>query len=300
MDLIYTPTTFQYFVFALFLFAQISITAETAIERLIVVTLVALLSAISIKVCSLLPIAGAWYAFIVIVLCTYLGQFQYFLAAFTVSIFTLLAATMGDTAQIASEHISGIFIAWYSYLLVLLITTIGFKNFQYRQAYSRFFYHLRQLNKEVFACFLNAEYQQQLYLYEHRLHEQKRQVFTWLQRLKQLITPIAIMESKQFETILDLTLDYSQLRSRINDPATFELCAKELTGLMLAIDNIYTELMKNKKKPETLNYLNAKIEQFEVNYQQILQVAARDPIDFMLFLQTFKMLQQNLSQIIVH
>lgn len=286
---LYQIKTYILFTLAFFLFAHIDITNTNNLERFISVTLTAILCVLILK----FPVTII-FSFAVIFLCTYFGYFHQRNAAFTISIITIAALVNPQT-----NNISAIFAAWAGITILQLITAYGFNPHQYRQACSRSFYHLRELNKEIFACFLNEDYQQQLYLYEHRLHEQKRYVFTWLQRMKELALPEALNISKDVEKIVDLTLDYSQLRHRIMDPSTFQLCAKELTGLMAAIDHIYTQLIKHKKKPEILMIFASKIEQFEANYQQILQVAARDPVDFILFVQTMKMLHKNFNNIIL-
>lgn len=305
-DLYSSAGNYLFFTIALFLYAHVDISATTALQRFVSVAIVAILSAISIKICGNLALSFAGYnhllpiyVLVVVLLCTYLGYKHYFSAAFAISIITIMSAMVPVTPTFVGDNITAVIMAWISFLVVQLFTMLGYGKFQYRQTSNKCFYHLRELNKEIFACFLTSDYQQQLYLHEHRIHEQKRRIFTYLQRLKQMTLPLAIKESKSIEKILDLTFDYSQLRHRVKDASTFELCAKELTGIMAAIDNIYTKLLKNSKKQDGLVIFAAKLEQFEANYQQVLQVAARDPLDFMLFLQSLKLLHNELSHIIL-
>lgn len=323
MDLIFTTTSLRYFFYALtvfiflivgnllslnnqatyffflslFLFAHIGLNARSIKLGFISVFITAVLIITTIEASGLLsqlPTLRLLYLFIVISLCTYLGRGNLFLACFSISLFTILSMN-----AVTKNSINNVLIAWASYFIVQLLFVVGFKRFQFTESRQRCFYYLRELNKDIFACFFNSDYQNQIYAFEHRIHAQKRQLFTWLQKLKSLTTSNAIDCAKRIEKVTDLTLDYAQLRTRIKDPSTFELCAKELTALMASIDEVYAELIKIKPKPAVLQILADKIAEFENNYQQILQVAARDPLDFILFIQSLKMLHKQLTHIIL-
>jgi len=149
---------------------------------------------------------------------------------------------------------------------------------------------LKQLTTEVFDCF-TVEYADNIYFFERRLHEQKYKVMESLLRLKRL--PLGSNFIEECNNIYLALLDCAQLRWRVSDAATFELCREEMVNLKKALLQAFDSLIKTHatQRVSPLTSLNQPIERLEENYQTILQIAAREPLVFLLFLASIKRLQ---------
>ncbi len=163
--------------------------------------------------------------------------------------------------------------------------------------------HLQELNREIFSCLLQLEYADNIYLFERRLHLQKNKCVNAIERMRKLVNA-----DKSNEFVSQLTclsrlyegmLDYAQLRRRVSDVNTFAVCKDEFTGLSQAINKAFTQLMRSvarKKHTLDLETLAAWTRRMEESYHHVVQIAAREPLVFLLFiasLNSFRAAIQN-------
>jgi hypothetical protein len=168
---------------------------------------------------------------------------------------------------------------------------------------------LRKLNKEIFSCFLDAEYADNIYLYERRLHISKNAFLHSLSRLREITklaeTKLSDIEKEshdrwlnQLDSLFENILDYSQLRWRITDYTTFSVCREELISLAKESDKCLAAVVahvKQKKYFTSIDKLNQSINQFETNYHQVLQVASAEPLVFLLFIDSLNAFSKKVT-----
>lgn len=255
----------------------------------------------------ILALLAAWLGFsvlllslflcLVTVICTYLGQCYpaYFFPAFLVNLFAILANAM-DT-----PHAQGIGLPMLVGLMIALLPQLLFWPYYQRDELQfnivKALHYLRMLNRELFACFLQPDYADNIYLYERRIHEQKNKFLQTILKLRSLVaikekmTPPTILA--KLDLIYDTVLDYGQLRRRVTDFTLFAVCSRELLALSQAIDQALTL----KPSVQANAKLLAAINQFQAINQNVLQVTAREPLALILFIASLTALRDEIQEL---
>lgn len=182
---------------------------------------------------------------------------------------------------------------------------------QIRALIVRSLLNLKLLNNQIFSCFLESAYPDNIYLFERRIHAWKNAYMQSIGKLKCLsnlvqskLTPEKRTSLEKMIVKLDLLydtiLDYGQLRRRVTDHTTFDLCEAELTALEQEIGKLLAEvggIFRYKNPLLDTAGLAVKINRFEENYQHVLQVSAREPLVFMLFIASLRAFNKELTQL---
>jgi len=129
---------------------------------------------------------------------------------------------------------------------------------------------LQNLTSDIFACFLQSNYEDNLYLYEHRIHTSKAKCI-----------PLPPQQQRIFNGLLDCGL----LRWRVKDKSVFQVCHNEMVVLANTL-----KLSLTLKKNE--DALSSAISAFENIYQNVLAVTAKEPLAFLLFIASLKVLKE--------
>lgn len=146
-----------------------------------------------------------------------------------------------------------------------------------------FYKALKVLAEDIFACFLHTDYEDNLYLYEHRIHNSKIKFLSLA--LKYATHPGRM----RLQALYNGLVDGGLLRWRVKDQSTFAICSKEMTGIRDA-------LMACLSSNEGLGALSQAISEFESIYQSVLQVTAKELLPFLLFIQSLKTLEETLCE----
>jgi len=148
--------------------------------------------------------------------------------------------------------------------------------------------NLRKLNKEIFSCFIEPEYANNIYLYERRLHVSKNAFLHSLSTLRDISqNDNHAAWLAQLDALFQNMLDYSQLRRRVTDYTTFAVCREELMSIAKETDKCFGAVIAHalkKKYFPSVDQLVLSINRFETHYDQVLQVASREPLVFLLFI----------------
>ncbi len=240
------------------------------------------------------------YLFILLIATTYSSLIydQCDLALFVITLFALIASFLLDgwsaSLNSALYILAGMLIALIAKIVYLPYAKRDEKRFLLNESIQ----YLVQLNTDIFACLLEPEYADYKYLYERRLHIKRDQCLTLLTQLNALIEQNEMPDSSPFVQLAnklslfyEMMLDYSQLRFRVTDLATLSLCQPELQGIKEEINNalnaVYTLLTRKQPKIYASN-LSEKLTFLERNFEQVVKVAAPDPLVFLLFIATIK------------
>jgi len=252
------------------------------------------------------------YLSLVTLICVYVSQAhpKYFFPAFIINVFTIISAGM---AASLIESINRM--AWMDVgLLLALFYQILFYPYFIQNEIRAYFIlalqKLKKLNTDIFACLLDAEYPDNHYLYEHRIHKQKNCFMVIMLRLREmdniLHKKISLSEKvaheqrlDQLNLLFDNMLDYSQIRRRVTDYSTFSVCSQELksikTEINRSIDGAIAN-MGNKKLYLNTESLVQQINQLESSYHNVLQIASREPLTFLLLIDSLTAFSKNLDE----
>ena len=238
----------------------------------------------------------ASYLFVITAIAIYLSQ-QYPQHAYPIFIVNLFAILSSYHLSLASDLSSFEKIIAFSLgVLVVLIWQIifsyGFLQSEWRATVLAAIARLKRLNQEIFACLLHAEYSENVYIFERRLHAQKEkfmQCVVALSGMKKTALEATVL--RKLNRLYDIMLDYAQLRRRVGDYTVLGVCSIELTEIEKEISILFSTVskrMSNKVYHVNTDALAQSIQRLESNYQQALQVTARDPLVFLLFIASLK------------
>lgn len=167
------------------------------------------------------------------------------------------------------------------------------KNAEIEYEIEKLLKQYQRLTEDIFACFLEQQYPTTLYLFEHRLHQQKNKCMQLLVRLERLLSNQNQLFNK-LSFIFDVLMEVALLRFRVKDHTTYEICNAEL----LAIDEALQANFNLKNHIENQLLLRESIKRLENNYQQVLQVAAPDPMVFLFFIASLKSLAEAIDDLL--
>lgn len=234
----------------------------------------------------------------------YKHQYTYdYLPYFSVLMITVLTCTVPDLSLTMADKVILLGLASGIVILINTFFVIAVPINKARQLKLIVIAGLNKLNHALYACLLDAEYSDNHYLYEKRVHDAKQKVLQGLACLRALTQSIqnkayrddVINSLKKLDKLNDLIVDGGQIRWRVTDHATFSVCKRELLSVLQAmtfiIQQISMSVKRNRKIEIHTNTLSDAIGRLEENYANVLQIAAREPLAFQLFianLQAFK------------
>lgn len=225
---------------------------------------------------------------------------SYFLPAVIVN---LLAILSGGFPPGLAENLHRCLFTVYGILLALsfqLVFLPFYFRSEWRFALLTVIHHLKTLNSEIFSCLLQPEYANNIYLYERRVHLQKMQCIQALENLRAIAVRREPDILPRLDRIYEVMLDYAQLRRRVTDMNTFVVCREEFAAVLRAIDMLFRRLPRSlDTKPEKLDFtpLEKGISRLEESYHNVLQIAAREPLVFLLFIYSLQNLRNELEKL---
>lgn len=290
------------------LFFSLMTVEENFYIRLGFISLLGLLTAFSCFIVGYLSGFNAFlYAFLffTLFLNIYLGERYptYYLLAIIINIFTLMASSqevsLHENIQRSLLILAGCGIALLPQILFVPIFKRGpvLKNKVLALRY------LTKLSNDIFGCFFEAQFQENMYLFEHRLHIQKENFLHCLIRLR------AIHSNKHYpliyalQCLFDNVLALSELRLNVHDHATFELCGNELLAVSQAIAVNFEDLASEGSLDESkknITLLKIAIKHLEDNYQHILKISSEDPVVFLIFIDRLNALCEKIQDFNAH
>lgn len=151
---------------------------------------------------------------------------------------------------------------------------------------------LGKLTEEIFSCLLDPDYPRLLYSFERRLHKQKSKC---LKSIQKIVLPSV---RDKCAHLLEVLLDLSAIRWRVSDHSTFSIVAIELGNILSALEARFDQLHKLVLHKSVVfmddDWLSRAIVAFEEMYFSIVNVAAKEPLVFLLFIDGLKTLAELL------
>ena len=192
---------------------------------------------------------------------------------------------------------------WIAGIICILAQTILYPRLSRNE--SQFFLiksltYLKKLNAEIFACYIYPEYNENIYLFEHRIRNAKIKSLQALQQLENIANQNFKNETLILYDIFNILMDMSQLRRRVGDHSSFGLCKDEIIALDVQIQKDFIHLLTDRKSTSVSSYdfqkLENKIDHFEDDYHHVLRVSTRDPLVFLLFISSLKSLHMTMNK----
>lgn len=161
--------------------------------------------------------------------------------------------------------------------IILLI--LFFPRNLVKQQYIDTLENLNQLQKKTFLIYGKRDYKQKHFVYEKELHQLREKVLIDLQ----------LEQQDTLQSMFEITITLGELRYRVEDVATFEVCEKEFKRVSEMMSFVLHNLIKKlrgKKIPDIgLEQFATAIESVEAIYRSTLQVVSKEPMVFLVFIQ---------------
>lgn len=225
---------------------------------------------------------------------------EYFYPFMMVNLFTLLSGMLpisipGTVDRSVSILIGTLIVTTYQFLFLP-----WFVRSEMGASVALLLSYMKLLSQDIFACFLQPAYAENIYLFERRIHAQKTKCIRVLTEARL----ICIRSNKDLkvldalERIFELLLACSLLRFRVSDQTIFAVCGMEMGEIRDSIDQNLNEMLEvySHKNPHmNTDGLQTKIEHLENNYQTVLQVTAKEPLVFLLFISSLRSLTTEIE-----
>ena len=151
---------------------------------------------------------------------------------------------------------------------------------------------LAEFTQTLFAGLAASYYPQNTYSVERALHFSRTRCLSVIDAWQRVGVPTDLQATlMRLQETFTLLIDASQLRFRISDFTVFGLCADEIHGLGNALVAALRQLEYHQQlAPAELARLQQALAQWDVIYQQVINVSAREPVVFVLFTEALKRL----------
>lgn len=236
------------------------------------------------------------YIAIVTGVCIYLGSCyaEYAYPLFIINILTVLSLQGGAGLENGLEHAAAIFSSLVVVGCAQIIMLPYFVRDEHRYAERRLFVALGKLTTDIFNCLLEPAYPEAVYLFERRIHKQKIQCLSQRSMLvKYAPHRYDIAPGREAQIFFEVLMDIGQVRRRVADHTVFGICASELSVIEAGIVNIFNAIAAGKPYADLVPLiaeLGRAIERLEETVEQVIRVASREPVVFVLFVASLKAL----------
>lgn len=240
----------------------------------------------------------------------YVGQQYsvYYHASFISLFLGVLSASMPVSFRECLVRVAAVLLATVVAALLNLFLIPYFKHLATRRLLVQALRQLDAVCTDAFSCLLQPDYAETVYLFERRLHKQK---IIFMQTMLQMGAAIRLQvagDEKEWlqesinivDEIYAAIIEAAMVRWRVTDATIFSLCRKELVDVYREICKAFLEaiaVVKSKQAVIATKQLEYKIHALEENYSHVLQVAAKEPLMVMLFIDSLKLLSAKLGAI---
>ena len=153
------------------------------------------------------------------------------------------------------------------------------------------FRQLATLQKILFSCYFKKDYFSNQFLDEKKVHYQRRRVSRLMRKSDFVFDKV--------DSLYEIIFSIHQLRYRVKDYATFEICARELKKIEQTSIILLKKLAAKKSVLSEEVMLTDAIHSFEEIYNTTLRVIAQDPIVFLFFIQDLFAFQDEIHSLSV-
>lgn len=259
------------------------------------------------------PITTILYFVLLVGVGAYLSQ--YHPAHFWVIIITvlsgLLSGLMPATYLDTVMRISSVMVATGIVLCAQFIFYPYFVRNELRSLMVNSLVNLQKINASTFDCLIDPEYVDNIYLYERRVHDRKKQWMRVMGRIREALSLLSTAMSQDEreanerlvrlqEKLYENMMDFAQLRRRVTDYTSLSVCSQELNDIANEINRLFEGVIKRFYQQHLFaneSVLEMKIKRLDDSYQHVLQVAVREPLVFLLFIDSLNAFCETIHQL---
>jgi hypothetical protein len=229
-------------------------------------------------------------------------------SAFIASFYAVLSAGLQTNLDGAMQRFACIVAGFAIAILVQIVFTRGRLMADLRFTIADSLLRLAQLNQAIFSCYVTHNYQEEHFNYEKRLHASRGSFLYKINQARALLTKIASSQQQKFAAILDsieqcyeIFQSLGLLIQRVDDHSTFAVADKEFLALSGNVDTylfqMAAEINTRKIKHQQSTILSENIYELEELNRTVLQVVAKDPLVFMIFIQDMYALDRMFARL---
>lgn len=177
--------------------------------------------------------------------------------------------------------------------IVLLVNAFSFiKRNVLQKVLQSYFYQANTLQQILFSIYLQRDYGNNRLNYEKKIHHQLSNVFESLGLLRKHASEEIVSSC---EKLTECLISLGNLRYRIKDHATFEVCDLELRKISNELSKLFNHIMIGRKL-NVMDYKHA-IKKFKKNYENTLTLITNEPVYFLIFIETLLDIKKELDGI---
>jgi hypothetical protein len=217
-------------------------------------------------------------------------------AAFIASFYAVLSAGLLTNLDGAMQRFCCIVLGFAIAIVVQIIFTRIRVTADLRSALADSLLRLAQLNQAIFSCYVAHNYQEEHFNYEKKLHASRGSFLYKINQARALLTHITLSQQQKFSAVVDcieqcyeIFQSLGLLIQRVDDHSTFAVAEKEFLALSGNVDTylrqMAAEINTLKIRHEESAILSENIYELEEINRTVLQVVAKDPLVFMIFIQ---------------
>lgn len=224
---------------------------------------------------------------------------------------SIIAVVVVVSQQVSGETLLPVLCCvWLGFVLALLClqTRFLFPVSGLRWRSLAYISSLQGLLLVLFDCYLQPTYPTRRYLYEKRIRDAKNVAIARSAALDGLLLSVADQKTsklmvlsalkQQCDNLFFLLLESGQLRYRMSDHATFRFCADEMRQLQGHLEGELW-LLQQAVLTDTVSMAQNDVvlsQELEGLYESVLQVVAKEPVSFLLFIEATKQLSRCITQ----
>lgn len=157
-------------------------------------------------------------------------------------------------------------------------------------------YRLAQLSRAIFSCYLSHNYVEEHFNHEKKLHIKRGRYLYDIEHARQLLSRFKGEQHEKFSRLIGLIeRSYEMLQAinlllyRVDDHSTFAVADKELLAISSSVVSEFDLLAEQLQNKDMVSgrstLLHENIYEMEEINRSALQVVAKEPLVFMIFIQ---------------
>lgn len=223
----------------------------------------------------------------------------------------LLSGLMPTTVLDLFMRVNSVLIATGIVLIAQFIFYPYFVRNELRSLMVKSLTNLQKINASIFDCLIDPEYVDNIYLYERRVHDRKKQWMRVMGRIRESLSLLSSAMSHDErvaneklvglqEKLYENMMDFGQLRRRVTDYTSLSVCSQEFNEIANEINRLFNSVIKHFYHQQLFaneSVLEMKIKRLDDSYHHVLQVAVREPLVFLLFIDSLNAFCETIHQL---
>lgn len=254
----------------------------------------------------------ACYLFLTTFMMVYVGfsHLQLFFATFVINMLGIISAGNPAAPEDLITRIGCVLVGTVVALIITAIIWPPRSTHLLRQQFVDCLEEMDKLQQQIFSIYLKRDYPERHFYYEKKLNHEQQYLFCVMEKARFLLTKLKKPQAEKFKPVFsdlselfEIIISLGNLRYRVKDYATFEVCEKEFLLVTKNLSNMLMLLAQKicgeAKINETSFNFKPYVQALEAIYSGALRVVSKEPIVFLIFMQNLNALETNLKTLAV-